>query len=314
MSNEYPESPIGVNTVDEPFEPQEPHVVVVTGMSGAGRSAAANVLEDLGYFVIDNLPADLIVDVVEGSGVGDGIRDRFAVVVDTRGGVTADELAEAVTVLRDKGLRTTVLYLDAADRVLIRRYEENRRPHPLPEATLGESIASERDALVEVRALGDVIADTTDLNVHELGDRLRNAFARGLPEGRLQVDVTSFGFKQGVPTVLDLLLDARFLPNPHWVPELREQTGRDAAVRDYVFSHDEAGVFVERVSDLLDFLIPEYEKEGKSYLTIGFGCTGGRHRSVAIADAIAAHLREGGVAVTVHHRDAGLDPDDAHRH
>jgi UPF0042 nucleotide-binding protein len=283
-------------------------------MSGAGRSAAAKVLEDLGYFVIDNLPANLIVDVVEGSGVGDGIRDRFAVVVDTRGGVTADELAKAVAVLRAKGLRTTVLYLDAADRVLIRRYEENRRPHPLPEATLGESIASERDALVEVRALGDVIADTTDLNVHELGDRLRNAFARGLPEGRLQVDVTSFGFKQGVPRVLDLLFDARFLPNPHWVPELREQTGRDAAVRDYVFSHDEAGAFVERVSDLLDFLIPEYEKEGKSYLTIGIGCTGGRHRSVAIADAIAAHLQDGGVAVTVHHRDAGLDPDDAHRH
>lgn len=300
--------------MDEPFEPQEPHVVVVTGMSGAGRSAAANVLEDLGYFVIDNLPANLIVDVVEGSGVGDGIRDRFAVVVDTRGGVTADELAEAVAVLRAKGLRTTVLYLDAADRVLIRRYEENRRPHPLPGATLGESIASEREALIEVRALGDVIADTTDLNVHELGDRLRNAFARGLPEGRLQVDVTSFGFKQGVPRVLDLLFDARFLPNPHWVPELRDQTGRDAAVRDYVFSHDEAGVFVERVSDLLDFLIPEYEKEGKSYLTIGIGCTGGRHRSVAIADAIATHLQDGGVAVTVHHRDAGLDPDDAHRH
>jgi UPF0042 nucleotide-binding protein len=303
-----------VNTVDEAFEPYEPHVVVVTGMSGAGRSAAANVLEDLGYFVIDNLPANLIVDVVEGSGVGDGIRDRFAVVVDTRGGVTADELAEAVAVLRAKGLRTTVLYLDAADRVLIRRYEENRRPHPLPGATLGESIASEREALIEVRALGDVIADTTDLNVHELGDRLRNAFARGLPEGRLQVDVTSFGFKQGVPRVLDLLFDARFLPNPHWVPELRDQTGRDAAVRDYVFSHDEAGVFVERVSDLLDFLIPEYEKEGKSYLTIGIGCTGGRHRSVAIADAIATHLQDGGVAVTVHHRDAGLDPDDAHRH
>ena len=299
--------------IDE-LEPQEPHVVVVTGMSGAGRSAAANVLEDLGYFVIDNLPANLIVDVVEGSGVGDGIRDRFAVVVDTRGGVTADELAEAVTVLRAKGLRTTVLYLDAADRVLIRRYEENRRPHPLPGATLGESIASEREALIEVRALGDVIADTTDLNVHELGDRLRNAFARGLPEGRLQVDVTSFGFKQGVPRVLDLLFDARFLPNPHWVPELRDQTGRDAAVRDYVFSHDEAGVFVERVSDLLDFLIPEYEKEGKSYLTIGIGCTGGRHRSVAIADAIATHLLDGGVAVTVHHRDAGLDPDDAHQH
>ena len=300
--------------MDDLSEPQEPHVVVVTGMSGAGRSAAANVLEDLGYFVIDNLPAGLIVDVVEGSGVGEGERDRFAVVVDTRGGVTADELAEAVTVLRAKGLRTTVLFLDAGDRVLIRRYEENRRPHPVPGATLGESIASERSALVEVRALGDVIADTTDLNVHELGDRLRNAFARGLPEGRLQVDVTSFGFKKGVPRVVDLLFDVRFLPNPHWVPELRELTGRDDAVREYVFSHQEAGAFIDRVSELLDFLIPKYEHEGKSYLTIGIGCTGGRHRSVAIADEIANHLGESGVQVTVHHRDAGLSEDDAHRH
>ncbi len=297
-----------------PGEPQEPHVVVVTGMSGAGRSAAAKVLEDLGYFVIDNLPASLIVDVVHGSGVGDGDRDRFAVVVDTRGGITADELAEAVTILRSKGLRTTVLYLDADDGVLIRRYEENRRPHPLSGATLGESIAAERSALIEVRALGDVIADTTNLNVHELGSRLRNAFARGLPEGRLQVDVTSFGFKLGVPRVLDLLFDVRFLPNPYWVPELRDQTGRDAAVRDYVFSHDEARVFVEKVSDLLDFLIPEYEREGKSYLTIGVGCTGGRHRSVTIADEIAEHLRSSGVETTLHHRDAGLGPDDAHRH
>lgn len=295
-------------------EPQEPRVVVVTGMSGAGRSAAANILEDLGYFVIDNLPANLIVDVVEGSGVGGGDRDRFAVVVDTRGGVTADELAKAVTVLRDRGLRTTVLYLDADDRALIRRYEENRRPHPLADATLGESIASEREGLVEVRALADVIADTTDMNVHQLGDRLRNAFARGLPDGRLQVDVTSFGFKLGLPRVLDLLFDARFLPNPHWVPELRDQTGRDPAVRDYVFSHDEAGAFVDRVIDLLEFLIPEYEAEGKSYLTIGMGCTGGRHRSVAIADEIADRLRDDGVEVTVHHRDAGLGEDDAHRH
>ena len=300
--------------MDDSLETHEPHVVVVTGMSGAGRSAAANVLEDLGYFVIDNLPAGLIVDVVEGSGVGDGERDRFAVVVDTRGGVTADELAEAVTVLRAKGLRTTVLYLDAADRVLIRRYEENRRPHPVTGATLVESIASERSALVEVRALGDVIADTTDLNVHELGDRLRNAFARGLPEGRLQVDVTSFGFKQGVPRVVDLLFDVRFLPNPHWVPELRELTGRDEAVRRYVFSHEEAEAFVDRVSELLDFLIPKYEREGKSYLTIGVGCTGGRHRSVAIADEIANRLDDRGVEVTVHHRDAGLSQDDAHRH
>jgi RNase adapter protein RapZ len=289
-------------------------VVIVTGMSGAGRSAAANILEDLGFFVIDNLPADLIVDVVERSGVVEGVRNRFAVVVDTRGGVTADELAKAVKILRDRGIRTTVLFLDAGDRLLIRRYEENRRPHPLPAATLGESIAAERERLIEVRALADVIADTTDMNVHQLSDRLRNAFARGRPEGRLQVDVTSFGFKLGVPPVLDLLFDARFLPNPHWVPELRDLTGRDPEVREYVFSHEEAGSFVDRVTDLLEFLIPEYEAEGKSYLTIGIGCTGGRHRSVAIADELAGRLRASGIAVTVHHRDAGLGDDDAHRH
>jgi UPF0042 nucleotide-binding protein len=292
----------------------DPHVVVVTGMSGAGRSAAANVLEDLGFFVIDNLPADLIVDVVERSGVVGGPRNRFAMVVDTRGGVTADELAKAVAILRDRGLRTTVLFLDASDRLLIRRYEENRRPHPLPAATLGEAIAAERERLVEVRALADVIADTTDMNVHQLSDRLRNAFGRGDTDGRLQVDVTSFGFKLGVPRVLDLLFDARFLPNPHWVPELRDQTGSDEAVREYVFSYEEAGSFVDRVTDLLEFLIPAYETEGKSYLTIGIGCTGGRHRSVAIADELADRLRDRGVAVTVHHRDAGLGEDDAHRH
>ncbi len=289
-------------------------MVVVTGMSGAGRSTAATVLEDLGYYVIDNLPADLIVDVVDRSGVGSGARDRFAVVVDTRGGVTADELAKAITVLRERGLRTTVLYLDSADRTLIRRYEENRRPHPVPGATLGESIGSERSALVEVRGISDVIADTTDLNVHELGDRLRNAFARGLPEGNLQVDVTSFGFKVGVPRVIDLLFDVRFLPNPHWVLELRDRDGRDESVREYVFSHPEAGEFVEQVASLLDFLIPKYQQEGKSYLTIGVGCTGGRHRSVVIADAIADYLRSEGVETTVHHRDAGLAYDDAHQH
>ncbi|MGB5381402.1 MAG: RNase adapter RapZ, partial [Acidimicrobiia bacterium] len=205
----------------------EPHVVVITGMSGAGRSHASNVLEDLGYFVVDNLPADLIVDVVQRSGVGDESRDRFAVVVDTRGDVTAEQLSEAVKLLRQLGLRTTVLFLDADDRVLIRRFEETRRPHPFAAPTLGESIALERANMLEIRGLADLIADTSDLNVHELGDRLRNAFARGFPERQMQIDVTSFGFKHGVPVVVDLLFDARFLPNPHWQPELRPLTGLD---------------------------------------------------------------------------------------
>jgi len=292
----------------------EPHVVVITGMSGAGRSHASNVLEDLGYFVVDNLPADLIVDVVRRSGVGDESRDRFAVVVDSRGGVTAEQLAEAIKMLRQIGLRTTVLFLDADDRVLIRRFEETRRPHPFAAPTLDESIALERANMLEIRGLADLIADTSELNVHQLGDRLTNAFARGLPERSMQIDVTSFGFKRGVPRVVDLLFDARFLPNPHWQPGLRPLTGLDQDVSDYVFSFEEAEEFLGKVADILDFLIPHYESEGKAYLTIGVGCTGGRHRSVAIAAAIGEHLRSEGRDVTIHHRDAGADEANAHQH
>ncbi|MEA2023152.1 MAG: RNase adapter RapZ [Actinomycetota bacterium] len=292
----------------------EPHVVIITGMSGAGRSHTSNVLEDLKYFVVDNLPVDLIVELVERSGVGDESRDRVAVVVDTRGGVTADELSEAIKLLRQMDYRTTVLFLDADDRVLIRRFEESRRPHPVAAPTLDEAIALERANMLEIRGIADVIADTSDLNVHQLGDRLRNAFARGLPERQMQIDVTSFGFKHGVPRVVDLLFDARFLPNPHWQPELRPLTGVDASVSDYVFSFEKAGEFLEKVEDLLDFVIPEYEQEGKAYLTIGVGCTGGRHRSVAMAEAIGAHLRGHDHQVTVHHRDAGLGEAHAHQH
>ena len=291
-----------------------PHVVIITGMSGAGRSHAADVLEDLTYFVVDNLPVDLIVELVQRSGIGDESRDRVAVVVDTRGGVTADELSEAIKLLRQMDYRTTVLFLDADDRVLIRRFEESRRPHPVTAATLDEAIALERAHMLEIRGLADLIADTSDLNVHQLGDRLRNAFSRGLPERQMQIDVTSFGFKRGVPRVVDLLFDARFLPNPHWQPELRPLTGIDAAVSDYVFSHEEAEVFLEKVIDLLEFVIPEYQQEGKAYLTIGVGCTGGRHRSVAMAEALGEHLRAHDHQVTVHHRDAGLGTGHAHQH
>ena len=292
----------------------EPHVVIITGMSGAGRSHAADVLEDMEFFVVDNLPADLIIELVERSGVGDESRDRIAVVVDTRGGITAEQLAGTVKPLRQMGLRTTVLFLDADDRVLIRRFEESRRPHPVTAPTLEKAIALERANMLEIRGLADVIADTSDLNVHELGDRLRSAFARGLPERTMQIDVMSFGFKHGVPRVVDLLFDARFLPNPHWQPELRPLTGVDSAVSEYVFSHEEAGEFLEKVEDLLDFVIPEYEQEGKAYLTIGVGCTGGRHRSVAMAEALGAHLRGHDHQLTVHHRDAGLGDGHADQH
>lgn len=278
------------------------HVVIITGMSGAGRSEAANVLEDVGYFVVDNLPLDLVSNLVVSLGVLDGARSKVAVVVDSRSGVDATTLDLALIDLHRDGIPTTVLFLDADDRVLIRRFEETRRPHPVQRTALADSITTEREAFEDVRASADVIVDTSELSVHELRDRLRQAFAADT-RPTMRVDVTSFGFKRGNPRVADLMFDVRFLPNPHWVPDLRPRTGLEDAVRDYVFSHDEATVFLEKVTGLLDFLIPQYEAEGKSYLTIAVGCTGGRHRSVAIAEAIGAHLSERGVDTAVHHRD-----------
>lgn len=278
------------------------HVVIVTGMSGAGRSQAANVLEDVGYFVVDNLPLDLVPSLVASVGVADGRRSRVAIVVDTRSGIDSAILEHALIDLHRDGITTTVLFLDADDRVLIRRYEESRRPHPVPQNALLRSITSEREAFEEIRAAADVIVDTSESSVHDLRDRIREAFASDTRPS-MRVDITSFGFKRGNPRVADLLFDVRFLPNPHWDPDLRPLTGLDDDVREYVFAHDEAGVFLAKVNDLLDFLIPEYEVEGKSYLTIGIGCTGGKHRSVALAEAIATHLREQGVETAVHHRD-----------
>ena len=291
----------------------ENHVVIVTGMSGAGRSQAAKVLEDVGYFVVDNLPPELIGEVVDRAGTAEAGRSRLAVVVDTRGQITHENLEEALLGLHGRGLRTTVLFLDADDAALVRRFEETRRPHPVDGATLSESIATERDSFESIRGDADIVVDTSDLNVHQLRDRLSEA-SGGVPERRMRVDVTSFGFKRGTPRVVDLLFDARFLPNPHWVPELRELTGLDDPVRAYVFAQPDAEPFLQHVTGLLDFLVPRYEAEGKSYLTIGIGCTGGRHRSVALAEAIGAHLAGRDVEVTVHHRDAGLSTDEAHRH
>lgn len=279
------------------------HVVIVTGLSGAGRSNAANVLEDIGYFVVDNLPISMISDLVDSIEVVDGERSRIAVVADTRAGMDGESLDLALIDLHRDGLPTTVLFLDADDRVLARRFQETRRPHPVDTSSLEQSIRIERRDFEEVRASADVIVDTSELSVHDLRDRLRAAFADADTRSTMRVDVTSFGFKKGSPRVVDLMFDVRFLPNPYWVEELRPLTGLDPAVRDYVFSHPEAGEFLEKVTDMLDFLIPQYEDEGKSFLTIGVGCTGGQHRSVALAEAIGAHLEAEGVVSAVRHRD-----------
>jgi UPF0042 nucleotide-binding protein len=285
-------------------EPSTPlDVTVVTGMSGAGRSATADVLEDLGFFVIDNLPPALIPKVAELGRDRQGI--RFALVVDTRAGEYLPDLESALADLRETGARTRVLFLDAADEVLVRRFDETRRRHPVAEShRVSEGIARERELLEEIKGQADIVIDTSELNVHELRDRLREIIGEpaDMPSG-LQINVVSFGYKHGLPLDVDLVFDCRFLPNPHWIESLRPLPGTDAKVRRYVMKQEETQAFLEELSNLFELLLPAYVREGKSYLSIGVGCTGGRHRSVVIAAEIARLLERLGFPARVHHRD-----------
>jgi UPF0042 nucleotide-binding protein len=278
-------------------------VTVVTGMSGAGRSASADVLEDLGFFVIDNLPPALIPKVAELGRDRQGT--RFALVVDTRAGEYLPDLESALAELRETGARTRVLFLDAADEVLVRRFDETRRRHPVAEShRVSEGIARERELLEEIKGQADIVIDTSELNVHELRDRLREIIGEpaDMPSG-LQINVVSFGYKHGLPLDVDLVFDCRFLPNPHWIESLRPLPGTDAKVRRYVMKQEETQAFLEELSNLFELLLPAYVREGKSYLSIGVGCTGGRHRSVVIAAEIARLLERLGFPARVHHRD-----------
>ncbi len=282
---------------------EEPDVTIVTGLSGAGRSEAANVLEDLGFFVIDNLPPSLISKVAELAISPGRPPTRYALGVDVRSGALED-LHLALEELRELGVRTRIFFLDAADDVLIRRYEATRRKHPLGSPDrVSEAIADERAMLEPLKEQADIVVDTSDLNVHQLRDRLRDIFASGVAGQALQTSIVSFGFKHGLPMDVDLVFDCRFLPNPHWVEALRPLPGTDARVRRYVMKQPETEAFLVELERLFDLLLPSYVKEGKSYLSIGVGCTGGHHRSVVLAEELAKVLERLGFRANVHHRD-----------
>ena len=281
-------------------------VVVVTGLSGAGKNSAGRVLEDLGWYVVDNLPPALLLPMVELGARGD-LR-RFAAVVDVRSRAFSSDLQDAIRVLSEAGHRPRVVYVHARDEVLVRRYESNRREHPLQgTGTLIDGITEERGLLTGIAGEADLWVDTSDLNVHQLRATIENAFARDGRTPPLTATVMSFGFKYGLPLDADLVVDARFLPNPHWVPELRAHTGRDADVRDYVLGQEGAEAFLDRYVEVLRLLVPGYRREGKRYLTLAVGCTGGKHRSVAIAEEFARRLGDEGVAAVARHRDLGRE-------
>jgi UPF0042 nucleotide-binding protein len=275
--------------------------LVITGLSGAGRSQAANTFEDLGWFVIDNLPPALIGKVAELVQSPGSTTERVALVVGT--GQYFDELTAALEQLRASTRRVRVLFLEASEEVLVRRYENTRRRHPLAEGEgLLEGIQRERVLLEGVKSEADVVVDTSDLNVHQLRDRLLELFARDAGP-TMQTSVVSFGYKHGLPLDVDLVFDCRFLPNPHWVDDLRPLSGLDAPVRDYVLDQPETKEFLARLDELLELLLPAYVREGKAYLTVAVGCTGGNHRSVVIAEELANLLARRGFPPTVSHRD-----------
>jgi len=283
-----------------------PELAIITGMSGAGRSTAANVLEDIGWFVVDNLPPALLPTLAELGGRARGDVARIAAVVDVRSRAFFADLTAAMAQLATDGSDPRVVFLEASDDVLVRRHEAVRRPHPLQgEGMLSDGIAQERQLLRDLRADADIVLDTTNLNVHELAAKVLAAFEQDTPE--LQATVISFGYKYGLPVDADLVVDCRFLPNPHWVPDLRPMTGKDEQVRDYVLAQEGASEFLDAYSRLLKVVGDGYQREGKRYATVAVGCTGGKHRSVAMAEEVAGRLRESGVGTTVVHRDLGRE-------
>ncbi|MFC0540991.1 RNase adapter RapZ [Kutzneria chonburiensis] len=283
-------------------------VAVVTGLSGAGRSTAAKCLEDLGWFVVDNLPPELIATMVELGAQARGAITRVAVVMDVRSRAFTDDLAAIIKDLDARGYKPRVLFLEATDDVLVRRFESVRRGHPMQaDGRLADGIAAERLLLTPLREAADLVLDTSSLSVHQLRAKIEDTFGSEA-SARTRVTVLSFGYKYGLPMDADLVMDVRFLPNPFWIPELREQTGLDADVRNYVLSQEGAEEFLDRYHELLKLIGAGYRREGKRYLTLAVGCTGGKHRSVAISEELSGLLStEDGMTVKVVHRDLGRE-------
>jgi UPF0042 nucleotide-binding protein len=287
----------------ERVTPGAPDVVIITGMSGAGRSTAAKSLEDLGWFVVENLPPALLPTMLD-------LADRaslagVAAIIDVRSRAFSIDLKSAISSLGARGVVPNVLFLEASDAALVQRFENVRRPHPMQgPGTILDGITAERELLREIRGDSDIVLDTSALNVHELRTRMHGYFGGDSLTG-LRLNIVSFGYKYGLPVDADLVADCRFLPNPHWVPELRPLSGLDASVRDYVLGQSAASAFVAAYLAVLDVSLPGFEREGKRYVTLAIGCTGGKHRSVAIAEQLAARLV--GRDVTVSHRDLGRE-------
>ena len=282
--------------------------VIITGLSGAGKSYAIKCLEDLGYFCVDNLPTTLIPTFAELCAQSTREMRKIALGVDVREGEYLAHLLEILQELRSKGHVPEVLFLEADDPVLVRRYHETRRRHPLAgDGNVADGIQAERKALAHLREVADRIIDTTGLTVHQLRERLTDIYAARQTAEALTVSLVSFGYKHGIPTDADLVFDVRFLPNPHFVTGLRALDGRDAAVADFVFSHAESRELRARLESLIQFLLPLYRREGKAYLSVAIGCTGGRHRSVALVEALRGYLETLGYAPLVRHRDLGRE-------
>ena len=281
-------------------------VILVTGLSGAGRSTATRALEDIGWFVVDNLPPTLMTNVVDYVAQRTGSR-KVAVVADVRGGQLFEELRESLVAIKSAGHDLRVLFLEAGDEALVRRYESSRRPHPLQrdDSLLG-AVQRERSLLSDLRADSDIVIDTSNLNVHELRRSIEASFGDD-DHVALRATVMSFGFKYGIPVDADLVADLRFLPNPYWDPKLKDLTGLDAAVNDYVVASDQAQEFLTKYAELIDLVEDGYLREGKRFVTIAMGCTGGKHRSVAMAENLSARLVKSGVEVRVVHRDLGRE-------